>query len=103
AFNAQHEQGVDLAGQPGGPFFSIPSEIHAISNYKNADPTGTFSVTIVDSSKLTTSDYQITYDPQVDSAAPFKVVRLSDGQSWSFADLEGQVIDGFEFGPMPAT
>ena len=65
---------------------------------------GNLSVYIEDSSKLSTSDYEVTFS----SATGYSVRRLSDGAdlgSYDLSDDPAPVIDGFslalEAGPLP--
>jgi len=85
-FNAQHRLGQDLAGQPGGDFFSItPPDV--LGRADNAG-TAALSGSIVDPTALTTSDYRISY-----SAGSYVVTRLSDQSSTTYGSLP-QTIDG---------
>ncbi len=80
--NDQHQLGQDLNGNAGGLFFgSMATSPQAFASSKN---TGTASVTatLVDASQLSTSDYKLTF-----SAGVYTLSRLSDGQSWSNANI----------------
>jgi flagellar hook-associated protein 1 FlgK len=59
-FNAQHAQGVDLNGDMGGDFFSVgtPTVLTSSTNKGNA----TAAASISDVSKLTASDYIMSFD-----------------------------------------
>lgn len=99
SFNAQHVQGADLAGQPGENFFSIPDTVTAIAHEANADHSVTFTAKIVDSSKLTVSDYRVTFDG---TANTYTVVRLIDGKTvWQGNDLGDAEFDGLALDALP--
>ncbi len=85
-FNAQHQQGVDLNGDPGGAFFTLaaPSVKASANNTGGAEITAAFA----DANALTTSDYRIAYD-----GSNYTVTRLSDRVSTTFAAFP-QTIDG---------
>ncbi|HEY4074631.1 MAG TPA: flagellar hook-associated protein FlgK [Herbaspirillum sp.] len=70
--NAQNRLGLDQNGNPGGDFFSVspPAVIGRTGN----SPTAQLSASVTDASKLTTSDYRMTFD-----GANYTVTRLSDG------------------------
>jgi len=73
--NSQHALGVDLSGNPGAAFFSIP-----ISNgFANANNTGSARIQValndVNGTALKPSDYQIDFT----SASSGTITRLSDG------------------------
>ena len=73
AFNAQHRQGLDLAGNFGGDFFAVrePAVYAADSN----GGTASLSVTIDAAAGLTGDDYQLQYD-----GAAYALVNTSSGQ-----------------------
>lgn len=88
-FNAQHQLGDDLNGNPGGLFFSdIVSNSPAVfSNTANDPASGTFSVTIDDTNLLKASEYRLNYD-----GTNFSLLRVSDNT----------VVDsGFGTGDLP--
>lgn len=87
-FNEQHALGQDLAGQPGGDFFSIASP-EVLGRSTNAG-TASISASIVDATALTISDYRIAY-----SGGNYTVTRLSDLTSSTFASLP-QTVDGVQ-------
>lgn len=92
AFNRQHVQGADLAGEPGGDFFSLASPVTALANSQNANSAATFTAEFADASKLTLSDYLVSYDG---AASQFSVRRLSDGANvYQGATLEDAEFDG---------
>ncbi len=86
SFNQQHAKGLDLNGQAGGDFFSIESTA-AIPNSGNSGA-GAVEFTISDPTRLTNSDYRISYD-----GANYNVTRLSDQTTTSFPgatfDIDG--------------
>ncbi|MBW7930379.1 MAG: flagellar hook-associated protein FlgK [Gammaproteobacteria bacterium] len=67
-FNAQHAQGVDANGQPGGAFFTLPGPriMDAVGNTGSAS----LAVGIEDASALQARDYELRFD----------------GSSWSLRD-----------------
>lgn len=60
AFNDQHEQGIDLNGDPGQPFFSISGPV-VFSNARNTG-TATVSAEFTDISDLKGFDYTLRFD-----------------------------------------
>lgn len=76
--NAQHQSGMDLNGDMGNDFFTLPSPkiISALSN----NPASSISAGISDYSALTTSDYQFSYD-----GTNYILTRSSDNTSVSTA------------------
>lgn len=95
-FNEQHRLGMDLQSEMGGDFFSeadktAPIVLPSINNHGDME----FGTSIVDSDKLTTSDYHLVYRQGV-----YTLVRLKDdaliGQYTSFPqniESEGFSID----------
>lgn len=74
SFNAQHRLGQDLNGDLGGDFFE-PMKAYVGYDSRNANGSTTdISATITDASKLTTMDYEVSYD-----GAQY-VVKRTDGQ-----------------------
>nr|CDQ36245.1 Flagellar hook-associated protein 1 [Virgibacillus halodenitrificans] len=73
-FNAVHEQGVDLNGEDGGAFFNVGSP-RVLSNSEN-DGNGSITAEYGDVTKLTSSDYRITY-----SGGEYQAEKLSDGKT----------------------
>lgn len=98
-FNAQHSQGLDKNGNPGGPLFSIPNPtVNANSNNSSATTTPSNATPAVVSSKiedaraLTASDYRLQYD-----GTNYNITRLSDSFTYpSFSSLP-QTVDGVSF------
>jgi flagellar hook-associated protein 1 FlgK len=95
-FNEQHRLGLDLNGNLGGDFFSVPS-INVIDNSNNTG-TGVVTSAYVDISNLVASDYELRKDT---AANQYTLTRLSDNTT--FAIDTGGVspyttveIDGFE-------
>ncbi|MDP1788632.1 flagellar hook-associated protein FlgK [Nitrosomonas sp.] len=76
--NAQHQSGMDLNGDMGGDFFTLPSPkiISALSN----NPASSITAGISDYSALTTSDYQFSYN-----GTNYILTRSSDNTSVSTA------------------
>ncbi len=74
-FNAQHQLGDDLNGNPGGLFFdAIDTTSPAVfASVNNNAASGTVAVTINDSGQLKASEYRLSYD-----GANFSLLRLSD-------------------------
>ncbi len=110
SFNQLHEAGMDLDGNPGQAFFSVPPPA-VLANRGNA-ATGTPALTVTDANALVPSDYQLRFD-----GSAWTVRRTSDGQtvgsvapggSLSFdglsLDLSGvagaQAGDGFVLQPL---
>jgi flagellar hook-associated protein 1 FlgK len=79
AMNAQNQLGLDQNGQPGGNFFSISSP-QVIGRAGNST-TASLTASVTDASKLTTSDYRMTYD-----GTNYTVTRLSDGNTTTIPD-----------------
>jgi len=75
AFNAQHRQGYDLDGQPGGDMFGLKAPA-AIRNAGNTS-TGEWQSAYTDANAIRASAYRIQYD-----GANYTVTRLSDGSSF---------------------
>ncbi|OYY50487.1 MAG: flagellar hook-associated protein FlgK [Methylophilaceae bacterium 17-44-8] len=86
SFNAQHAQGLDRNGQPGGPLFNIPAPVATSSSLNTGN--GELSAQIVDPSLVTSSNYRVQYD-----GTNYKVTRLSDQSAQTYASLP-QTIDG---------
>jgi len=80
--NDQHQLGQDLNGAAGGVFFnSMTSLPQAFASSKNTSA-AVVTAAVVDASQLTTSDYSLSF-----SAGVYTLNRLSDGQSWSNANV----------------
>ncbi|SAI60601.1 flagellar hook-associated protein FlgK [Bordetella ansorpii] len=94
ALNAQHEQGIDLNGDPGEALFSLSDPV-AMSNRNNAG-NGGFTAQYTDANAVQASGYQIVYD-----GADYQVTRLSDGQTFTpTPDASGALVfDGLTLTP----
>jgi flagellar hook-associated protein 1 FlgK len=93
-FNKQHHLGMDLNNRLGGDFFTEVDKTSATampSLHNRGDQE--LGVTITDSNKLTTSDYELTY-----FKGQYELLRLEDGKVVSrFKDLPQKIeADGFE-------
>lgn len=86
SFNAQHAQGLDRNGDPGGILFNIPVPVATSSSANTGN--GQLSAQIVDPSLVTSSNYRVQYD-----GTNYKITRLSDQTSQTFSSLP-QTIDG---------
>lgn len=75
-FNAQNQLGLDLYGNMGGNFFTVPNPtVIASTGNSNA---ATLNATITDASKVTTSDYTVGFD-----GTTYTLTRQSDGAKWT--------------------
>lgn len=74
-FNAQHQLGDDLNGNPGGLFFDPinTTSPQVFSNINNNAASGTVGVSINDTNQLKASEYRLNYD-----GANFSLLRVSD-------------------------
>jgi flagellar hook-associated protein 1 FlgK len=91
AMNDQNHLGLDGNGNPGGDIFSIaPAEVTKNVN-NNQTSTTTVAATVVDATKLTTSDYKVDFD-----GTNYNVYRLSDNTK-TVIQSQPQVIDGLSF------
>ncbi|MGB5954358.1 flagellar hook-associated protein FlgK [Pseudomonas sp.] len=99
AINSQLAQGIDKNGDFGATLFGDINSAAAISQRSiakqgNSAGSGNLDVTIKDTGKLTTSDYQVTFT----SDKQYTVRKLPDGTdmgSYSLDDDPAPVIDGF--------
>lgn len=99
AINSQLAQGIDKNGDFGATLFSDINSAAAIAQRSiarsgNSAGSGNLDVTIKDTGKLTTSDYQVTFT----SDKQYTVRKLPDGTdmgSYSLDDDPAPVIDGF--------
>jgi len=84
AINQQHRKGVALDGQFGGNLFddindpTITSQRAYALSIASGYPPGQMSVNIDSPSQLTTSDYELRFDPVGNGS--FSLVRLGDGK-----------------------
>lgn len=85
-FNAQHAQGLDIQGKPGGNFFSTP--VPAVSKGNGNTGDAIVSSEISDIGAMTSSDYQVKFD-----GSNYLVTRLSDNTLEEYASLP-QTFDG---------
>lgn len=91
-FNSQHKLGIDYNGNNGTDFFAV-SAMAAIPSSVNAG-TGSITASLVDTGKLTTSNYEVVYD-----GSNYRVTRLSDQTNLfigNLATLNTTPIDGFQ-------
>lgn len=96
--NSQQAQGIDKNGDFGAAIFSNINSASMISqrsiaNLSNSTGSGNLNVTIKDTGKVTTSDYQVTFSSATDYS-----VKRSDGTdmgSFSTTTTPPPVIDGF--------
>ncbi|WP_207876863.1 flagellar hook-associated protein FlgK [Pseudomonas sp. 32_A] len=99
AINSQLAQGIDKNGEFGATLFGDINSAAAISQRSiaktgNSAGSGNLDVTIKDSGKLSTSDYQVTFT----SATGYSVRKLPEGTdmgSFDLSDTPPPVIDGF--------
>jgi flagellar hook-associated protein 1 FlgK len=99
AINSQLAQGIDKNGDFGATLFGDINSLKAISERSIAKTTnsagsGNLDVTIKDTGKLGTSDYQVTFT----SATGYNVRKLPEGTdmgSFDLTDNPPPVIDGF--------
>ncbi|HOY69895.1 MAG TPA: flagellar hook-associated protein FlgK [Methylotenera sp.] len=94
-FNAQHMQGTDKNGNPGGALFSIAAPI--VNSNSNNTGNAVISSQIVDASAVTSSDYRLQYD-----GTNYKITRLSDKSVQTFTSLP-QTVDGLSFTQVSGT
>jgi len=96
--NSQQAQGIDKNGDFGAAIFSNINSASMISqrsvaNLGNSAGSGNLNVTIKDTGKVTTSDYQVTFTSATDYS-----VKRSDGTdmgSFNTSTTPPPVIDGF--------
>lgn len=99
AINSQLAQGIDKNGNFGATLFGDINSAKAISERSvaktgNSAGSGNLDVTIKDTGKLSTSDYQVTFT----SATSYSVRKLPEGTdmgSFDLTDTPPPVIDGF--------
>lgn len=97
ALNTQNKLGLTLSGQPGGALFNIPLTTTGSTTGGQWAAPNTPTVTVKDSTAIKASDYQIVFG---NTAPKGQVVRLSDGKTTSFNDmndLASMTIDGLQF------
>ncbi|SUD68720.1 flagellar hook-associated protein FlgK [Pseudomonas putida] len=99
AINSQLAQGIDKNGEFGATLFGDINSAAAISQRSiaktgNSAGSGNLDVTIKDTGKLSTSDYQVTFT----SGTGYNVRKLPEGTdmgSFDLTDSPPPVIDGF--------
>lgn len=95
--NEQNNLGLTLSGQSGSNLFKLSMVSNGSTTGSQWTGATTPTTTVVDSSQLKASDYQIVFG----STAPAgKVIRLSDGKVTDFTDmtdLSSKEIDGLRF------
>ncbi|SNS61154.1 flagellar hook-associated protein 1 FlgK [Noviherbaspirillum humi] len=99
AFNAQHQLGVDANGNPGKNFFNVQVTSQAVAGAGNTS-TAKLDATVVDATKLTTSDYRIERLPDSGGTSNYRITRIADGAILpSNASLPSlpQTVDGVTF------
>ncbi|GAB3630435.1 flagellar hook-associated protein FlgK [Pandoraea terrae] len=79
-FNDQSKLGLDLNGQLGGNFFSVPTP--TIVGNANNSATAAIGVTISDATKVTASDYTLGFD-----GTTYTLKRATDGTTWTGTSL----------------
>ena len=94
-FNNQHQLGLDDSGAPGGAFFKEAEPVVTSSRNNSAASTTVVGASISDPTKLTQSDYSVSFD-----GTNYNVTRLSDNKKTvisPFPQTEPQTIDGVDF------
>jgi flagellar hook-associated protein 1 FlgK len=94
-FNEQHRLGQDLSGAPGVDFFKQAAAVVAPSRDNALSSTAVLTATISDPTKLTTSDYKLSFN-----GTAYTVTRLTDNQQTvinPFPQTVPQTIDGVDF------
>lgn len=89
-FNAQHAQGFDKNGNPGGALFNLPAP--TVTSNSNNTGSAELSAAIVDPSAVTSSNYRVQYD-----GSNYKIMRTSDKYEQTFSGLP-QTVDGVTIG-----
>lgn len=103
--NKQHSLGMDLENNLGGPFFGdinatdLAKRRITANNFNQPPNDAQMQVNIVDSSKLTTSNYELRFDGPSDNN--FTIVRTNDNKIVSQSVLPGMYpanvsVDGFQ-------
>lgn len=99
SMNQQQALGLTLDGDPGKPLFSTPAAVQGITSATGSAAGGIdFSDPgLFTPARFAASDYEVRFS---DAAPAGSVVRLSDGKTVPFDDLDdlrGQQIDGLTF------
>jgi len=109
--NRQLGQGLDLNGQFGNDLFrSINDPLllsqRSLARVGNSDTTANLNVTLTDTSRLTTSDYEV----QFTSATEYVIRRTSDGTlfpptpaTFDITTVPAPEVDGFSLGVASGT
>jgi len=109
--NRQLGQGLDLNGQFGNELFRSINDPALLSQRSlarvgNSDPNANLNVTITDTSRLTTSDYEV----QFTSATEYVIRRTSDGTlfpptpaTFDITTVPAPEVDGFSIGVASGT
>jgi flagellar hook-associated protein 1 FlgK len=93
--NDQNKLGLDGNGKPGGDIFTVATADVTKNVNNNLTTTTAITATVVDATKLTTSDYKVDFD-----GTNYNVYRLSDNNKTvisPFPQTQPQVIDGLAF------
>jgi len=97
-FNAQHNLGLDINGNPGSDFFVVPSPVVNSNTANTGD--AEIAASISDANALTTSDYQLRYDDD-GASQTYSLTRLSDKQVTTYTkavfEAGPQTVDGVTF------
>lgn len=92
SFNAQHQLGVDQSGAPGAAFFKVgAAEITKNSNNNESTTAGVAAV-VTDPTKLTQSDYLVSYD-----GTDYSVKRMPNGNPSVITPPAALSFEGIEF------
>lgn len=94
-FNAQHTQGLDRNGDPGGILFNIPAPVTTSSSENTG--TGVLNTQITDPSLMTSSNYRVQFD-----GSNYTITRMGDQTAQTFSSLP-QTIDGLTIGQSGGT
>jgi len=109
--NRQLGQGLDLNGQFGNELFRSINDPALLSQRSlarvgNSDPNANLNVTLTDTSRLTTSDYEV----QFTSATEYVIRRTSDGTlfpptpaTFDITTVPAPEVDGFSLGVASGT
>jgi flagellar hook-associated protein 1 FlgK len=93
--NDQNHLGLDGNGKPGGDMFTVATAQVTKNVNNNQTSTTAITASVVDATKLTTSDYKVDFD-----GTNYNVYRLSDNKKTvisPFPQTQPQVVDGLAF------
>jgi flagellar hook-associated protein 1 FlgK len=76
-FNTQHRKGLNLNGELGGDFFTVP--LPEVLPHVNNEGSASIQVTVEDAGSITTSDYRLSFE------SGWTLFRLSDGAEVSMS------------------